>query len=469
MSFAAGVRLFRQLRSSLAIRLTIWFAVMAFMLLFGAATLMYWKVASHLTSEDEMLASMKLMLVEALLTDALPPPHTVQMLANSGVSPADRETFVRVLLPDGSILAQTEGMEHELPAALFPVSRTPSVIRSASGEPFWAASSIVNGNTTVQVATEADDEGRLMAPYRGRMWGLFGLAFVVAGMIGYRIARHGLQPVERLVEAMRGIESSTLDKRIEVSRLPVELTALGQTFNDMLERLQRSFERVSQFSDDIAHQLRTPLGIVRGQLEVALRAERSPADYRDALESSLEDIVTLSDLVHRMLFLARAENQALALAWEDVDLGQALQTVHDLYEPLASEAEVILHLVVPDPPLVASIDRLLTLRAVGNLVSNAIRHTPSGGRVTIEAASDQDEGVHIAVADTGCGIAPDHLPHMFDRFYRVERTGAGGRSGLGLAIVRAIAELHGGGVEISSVVGHGTTVAIAFPRRKQAA
>jgi len=229
----------------------------------------------------------------------------------------------------------------------------------------------------------------------------------------------------------------------------------------MLERLQQSFDRVSQFSDDIAHQLRTPLGIIRGQIKVSLRAERSGADYRDTLESSLEEIVTLSDLVHRMLFLARAENQAMALTREDVDLGHELQDVHDLYDPLASEAGIALTVTVPGAPLVASIDRLLILRAIGNLISNAIRHTPSGGTVNLAAAADR-EGIRITVADSGCGIAPEHLPSMFDRFYRVERSSAGGRSGLGLAIVKAIAELHGGGVGIVSEVGRGTRVTISL-------
>jgi two-component system, OmpR family, heavy metal sensor histidine kinase CusS len=456
----------KMFRLSLATRLTIWFAVMAFVLLLTATVLMYWRVAAHLAAEDESVISTKLMLVEALLIDALPPLSTVKKLAETPDSALDR-TFVRVRLPDGGILAQTDGMEAELPVAYIPQSRRPVIVKGTSGKSYWAAASTVNGNI-VQVAAEADDEGRLLAPYRGRMWLAFGLAFVVAGAIGYRIALHGIQPLAALVETMRGIESSTLDKRIDVTQLPVELTAMGETFNAMLERLQRSFSRVSQFSDDIAHQLRTPLGIIRGQIEVALVSERSAADYQEILMSSLEEIVTLSDLVHRMLFLARAENQATALRREDIDISTELLTVHDLYEPVASEAGVTLEVVAPNPALTAKLDRLLTLRAIGNLVSNAIRHTPVGGTVIITTLSDAG-AIRITVTDTGCGIAPEHLPHMFDRFYRADRLGAGGRSGLGLAIVKAIAELHGGSVEISSAIGQGTKVTIAFPWHKQAA
>ena len=453
--------LFRFIRFSLAARLTIWFAVMAFVLLFGAAVLMYWKVATHLTSEDEMVASMKLALIEALLSDALPPPDAVQRLANSGEPSMTRTTYVRVLLPDGGILAQTDGMNDELPAALIPNSRKPRIMAGLSGEQYWVTSSHVNGKT-IQVATEADDEGRLLAPYRGRMWILFALAFVVAGTVGYRIALHGIQPVTALVETMRGTETSTLDKRIDVTVLPIELAALGDTFNAMLERLHRSFKRVSQVSDDMAHQLRTPLGIIRGQLEVALRLDRTNAEYRDIMESSLEEIVTLSDLVHRMLFLARAENQATAMTFDDIHIGRELMAVHDLYEPLASEGGISLDVAIPTPSPIISIDRLLVLRAIGNLVSNAIRHTPPGGTVTIETKSTET-GFQIMVADTGCGILPDHLPHIFDRFYRTGSAGTSGRSGLGLAIVKAIAELHGGNVSIVSAIGMGTRVVMVFP------
>lgn len=451
----------RRLKLSLAARLTVWFAVMAFAMLFAASLLMYWRVAAHLTGEDEFVARMRLMLVEALLTDAVPAPDTVQIIANSTDRPSDGPMYVRVLLPGGDVLAQTDGMDGELPAAIIPVSRKPVRVLGASGRAYWAASSKVMGDT-VQVAAEADDEVRLLAPYRGHMGVLFGLAFLAAGVIGHRIARHGLQPVVTLVETMRGIETTTLDKRIDVARLPIELTALGETFNDMLERLQRSFNRVAQCSDDIAHQLRTPLGIVRGQIEVALGAQRSPADYREILESSLEEIVTLSDLVHRMLFLARAENQAMALSREETDIGRLLSSVHDLYEPVAGEAGVALEVSVADPPLAASIDRLLTLRAIGNLVSNAIRHAPPGSTVAIQAAPGGGGDVRITVADTGQGIAADHLPHMFERFYRAEPSDSGARSGLGLAIVKAIAALHGGGVGIVSTPGQGTRVTITF-------
>jgi len=453
----------RQLWTSLSARLTVWFAVMAFLLLITATMLMYWKVVSHLSSEDEALASMKLMLVEAMLSDAMPARTTVQAVAASDSLPLERPLQVRVLRPDGSLLAETEGMGAELPAALFPASRKPTIITGNSGENYWATSSTVNGKI-VQVASEADDEMRLLAPYRGRLWILFGIAFFLAGGVGHLISRHGIRPLKTLVNTMRGIETTTLDQRIDVSRLPIELAALGQTFNDMLERLQLSFTRVANVSDDIAPQLRTPLGIIRGQIEVALGADRTAADYKEILESSLEEVVTLSDLVHRMLFLARAENQALDMSQRAVDVGGELIAVRELYEPVAGEAGVSLDAASPASPLTVTGDPLLIRRALGNLVSNAIRHTPKGGSVTMTAERNGGE-VRVSVIDTGCGIADTHLGHMFERFYRADRSsaGAGGNSGLGLAIVKAIATLHGGTVSIASTVGTGTRVTVSLP------
>ena len=167
-----------------------------------------------------------------------------------------------------------------------------------------------------------------------------------------------------------------------------------------------------------------------------------------------------------MLFLARAKNQAIALAPEEIGIGRALSAVVDLYEPAASEAGVSLDIVVANPSLTVWGDRLLILRALGNLVSNAIRHTPRGGTVTIAAATDKD-GALITVTSSGAGIAAEHLPHIFDRFCRADPSRSGERSGLGLAIVKAIVVLHGGDVRIISMVGRGTQVTItALPGRR---
>jgi two-component system heavy metal sensor histidine kinase CusS len=232
----------------------------------------------------------------------------------------------------------------------------------------------------------------------------------------------------------------------------------------MLERLEESFERISRFTADIAHDLRTPVNNIRGEAEVALARARTVDEYRDVLESSLEEAVRLSELIGDLLFLARAESPVTDLHCEDVNLGELLTTVREYYE--ASAADVGIALVVSDgaEQLNAELDRSLILRTVSNLVSNAIAHTPPGGTVTL-AATKEDAALRIEVSDTGVGIPAEALPRVFDRFFRVDpsRSKTSGGTGLGLAIVESILTLHGGSAEITSQLGRGTHVTLLVP------
>jgi two-component system heavy metal sensor histidine kinase CusS len=202
----------------------------------------------------------------------------------------------------------------------------------------------------------------------------------------------------------------------------------------MLDRLEESFKRLARFSADIAHELRTPVNNLRREAEVALGKSRSAEGYREVLGSCLEECARLSRIIDSLL-----------------------------YEAAAAEAGVTLRLICSDG-MVANLDRTLFQRAVGNLVANALAHTPAGGIVTV-AAGREDGAVTVNVTDTGCGIPEAHLPHVFDRFYRVDdaRSTATGGVGLGLAIVKTIAGLHHGSAMIKSEVGKGTRVTLAFP------
>ncbi len=204
---------------------------------------------------------------------------------------------------------------------------------------------------------------------------------------------------------------------------------------------------------------------MRGEAEVALGRARSPEEYREVLGSCLEECVRLSQMIDSLLFLARAEHPETRLRREPLDVGHELRAIRDFFEAAANESGVALT-VQAAGELVADLDRGLFQRAVGNLVENALTHTPRGGTVSL-CARREGGAVCVQVADTGCGIAGEHLPHLFDRFYRVDsaRSGATGGVGLGLAIVKSIAGLHGGSVEIASTVGRGTRVSLLLPAR----
>jgi two-component system heavy metal sensor histidine kinase CusS len=322
---------------------------------------------------------------------------------------------------------------------------------------------------TIQIAIDVSQKEELLARYRFWFWAILLATFAIFPLIGYQIARHGIRPVEEMATTARHISSTNLRERILPEGYPLELASLASTFNQMLDGLEESFERISRFSTDIAHDLRTPVNNIRGEAEVVLARARSADEYRDVIESCLEEAVRLSDLIGDLLFLARAESPLTQLRRERVNVGELLGGVREYYEASAADGGILLTTKVGDKPVVAELDRTLLQRAVGNLVSNALTHTPRGGVVVLGTNIDFSNAdfsrIRIEVSDTGVGIPPEALPRVFDRFFRVDssRSQGSGGTGLGLAIVQSIALLHGGNVEISSQPGQGTRVTLHMP------
>jgi len=232
----------------------------------------------------------------------------------------------------------------------------------------------------------------------------------------------------------------------------------------MLGRLETAFARLSQFSADIAHELRTPLNNMRGELDVALQKPRSAPEYEEIIGSCLEECGRLGRIIDSLLFLARSEDPATQIERERFDLAHELANIREFFEATAQEAGVTLNTELSGP-LDIEWNRSLFQRAIGNLVTNAIGHTPRGGTITLHACADAS-AVAVEVADTGCGISSEHLPYLFDRFYRTDhfRKAANGGFGLGLAIVKGIVELHGGSVSVASQLNRGTQVRLHIPR-----
>jgi two-component system heavy metal sensor histidine kinase CusS len=319
----------------------------------------------------------------------------------------------------------------------------------------------------VQVACDRRRETEILGRYRAYSWSMLGIAFLACAAISYVLAHRGIRPVHEIAAAARQVHAETLDKRLRTEDLPAELRTLAETFNEMLDRLSDSFKRLSQFSADIAHELRTPVNNLRGELEVALGKTRSPQEYEEVLFSTLEECERLSRLVDQLLFIARAEHTESTAEFQRVNVAHELSAVGGFYDAVAGEGGVRLTTVCA-PGLEADLNSELFRCAVGNLVANAIAHTPPSGEVSISVAI-ADGALHVNVSDTGCGIAPEEMARVFDRFYRADRArGNKGGFGLGLSIVRSIAQLHRGSVELSSPPGQGTRVTIRFPLRHTA-
>jgi two-component system heavy metal sensor histidine kinase CusS len=390
-----------------------------------------------------------------------------------------QQFYIRLLDEHGVPIMTTPGMDGQLDLtelASQTRDRSERLIAMAGshGQPFRVTSAAVLVGTppthsdTVQIAIDVSQEDDLLARYRLWFWGILLATSVLFPLVGFRIARHGIRPVEEIAAIARRITSTNLRERIGSEGYPSELASLAGTFNEMLARLEESFERISRFTADIAHDLRTPVNNIRGEAEVALSRSRTVDEYRDVLESSLEESVRLSELIGDLLFLARTESPLTDLHRENVNIVELLRTVRDYYEASAADAGIALVMNDGAEPLNAGLDRSLMLRAVSNLVSNAIAHTPRGGTVTL-AATNGDGAIRIEVSDTGVGIPAQALPRVFDRFFRVDpsRSKASGGTGLGLAIVQNIVTIHGGSAAIHSQVGRGTLVTLRIAASSQ--
>jgi two-component system heavy metal sensor histidine kinase CusS len=461
---------------SLTARLTFWYAASAFALVLGATGFLYWALVSHFDREDDALLADQVRIVRGLLRDR---PEGLARLGEElrFESPTRRFEPVLLRIVDGRGRVLVESSPPiDLPLSAFPeaagLDRDPGPaldLRDQSGRPLRVLAARVSwagdpgGSFFVQAAMDETQELRLLARYRRQLLSALAIALLVSAAVGHRIATRGLRPVREISRTAGRVRRSTLSERIETSRLPRELLELARTFNGMLERLEDSFRRLSRFSADLAHELRNPVGNLRGELEVALGQARPAGEYRDVLESSLEECARLSRIIDQLLFLARAESPDIFIRRERTDVGRELEVVREFYDAAASEKGIALRVVAPGPA-VAAVDRGLLQQAVGNLISNALAHTPAGGSVTLSAAA-ADGGVTILVSDTGRGIPPEHVARVFDRLYRVDpaRSASSGGAGLGLAIVQSILALHRGWARLESRVGEGTRVTLWLP------
>jgi len=313
------------------------------------------------------------------------------------------------------------------------------------------------------VAREAAESEVVLKAHRDDVLLTMLMGVLATALLGYVIARRGLRPVQAVAQTAGRVTASQLGERLRIEDAPAELEGMIRAFNHMLDRLEDSFRRLTQFSSDIAHDLRTPISNLMIQTQVTLAQPRPAADYEALLASNVEEYERLTRMIENMLFLARADNAQVALNKETISVDAELKRIAEYFDGMADEAGVVLD-VEASGAIIA--DPLLLRRAVSNLVANAISYTPRGGHITICGHAHGDGKDVIEVSNPGSGIPPEHLARIFDRFYRIEVSRAKSRlsSGLGLAIVKSIMTLHGGDIQVESVPNKLTTFKLVFPK-----
>ncbi len=414
--------------SSLAWRLTLWYGLSSFFMILLIASISYYALLSAFAKETD-----------GYLTDTI--SQLKGILQNDGEKNLkvviEKElptrlylrTFARVLDEAGNVQIQSPNMQKILPQAAFPApidldSELPGVdyFSVQRGRTYRAISVKIDEpqKAIFQVACDRRRESGILKRYKVYLIVVLASSFLLCAAGGFLIARRGIAPVLAIADAAGQIGHVTLHERINSVGLPEELRQLAFSFNAMLDRLEASFARISQFSEDIAHELRTPVNNLRGGMEVVLGKPRTPDDYRDAIGSALEECERLARLVDRLLFIARSENSEGKIERDSVNVLDELLKTREFYEATAEESCVTIA-VNAGEQLKISANRDLLRSLIGNLVSNALAHTPRGGRIDVDAAAVPG-GVAITITDTGHGIPAEHLPHIFDRFYRVDRS-----------------------------------------------
>lgn len=305
---------------------------------------------------------------------------------------------------------------------------------------------------TLAVAVETSHHREFIDSFKLTLWAVIALATLIAVALGWAVTRAGLTPLRQTAQLARQIRIDHLDQRLPADRVPPELDELTSSFNAMLDRLSGSFERLSAFAADLAHEMRTPVNTLMMQTQVMLTQARTAEEYREVLASNLEEYERLARTIGDMLFLAKADNNQIIPNQEPIDLAEEIGDLLEYYDVLAEEKAIALSLS-GGGQIVG--DRLMLRRAVSNLLSNALRHTPNEGKVTVRVEKNSEGRILVSVENTGGDIPAEHLPRLFDRFYRVDssRLRTTENSGLGLAITQSIVFAHGGDVGVNSEGG----------------
>ena len=456
----------RTKHSSIAWQLILLFTMATSLLLACGLGMFYAIVIRHAFAEDNAVLADKVAALRADLHESGPTRLAEEL---NGQNAGEHTAYwIRVLDPHARTYAETPGMDRSLPPEIFPppqksVSTVGGLKDYRRGSKLFSLVTLneESGSQpyTLQVAQDRSSDERVERNFAVLFIMVLSGSVLASAFIAVIVTKRGLRPLREMTQSVARIGPTHLKERVTPAEWPRELKPLAIAFDDMLKRLDDSFTRLSQFSADLAHELRTPIANMMGEAQVALTRDRTAAEYRETIESSVGECERLSRIVDNLLFVARVDAAREPVARKRFNARAAVEKIAGFYQAIAEERHVTISCsgegqICADPDLFE--------RAVGNLLDNALRFTPENGSIQI-ALSKHDSDFEIAVSDSGCGIAPEHLPRVFDRFYRADSSRGSDGAGLGLALVKSIVDLHGGSVGIQSEVGRGTTVTLSFP------
>lgn len=465
---AMATRLHPPWRLPIRWRLTLWYVALLTLTLgiFGVGIYAGMRYRLYASFDEQLRDQAAVTLGAVRLENGAP-------VLDPGVSGDDgREYFVRLLTPDGSVIADTryDGRDVTMDAAAVAAARDGRsgvrTSRADTDELLRIVTLPVRDGDRIAGILEVGLDRNEIDDTIGELLTALSLAvpvsLAVAASAGYVLAGRALRPVATITGLAARIDGQDLHARLNLDLPDDELGRLARTFDGMLGRIEDAFERQRRFTGDAAHELRTPLSLMRSQLDITRARRRTPEEYEAALADLDGDLDRITGLVVKLLTIARADSGRMLPERDPLDLAALVRVTLDQYGPMAWQAGIAL--AAEATPAACRVDADMIVQVLVNLLDNALAHTAAGGTVTVGCAAD-GRMARLWVVDTGSGIPPEHVPRVFDRFYRVDfgRARALGGTGLGLAICHAIAEAHGGTIALTSRVGHGTRVDMTVP------
>jgi len=437
---------------SITSTITLWYSCAFGIFLTLAAILLYETFRASLNSEiARTLSDRRSALVHLLQTQ----PETAKFRIEKEWAARPEKIYAQVIDRNGALFSQSPNAPEDFQKPLSNLGHRYRIQTQSlqAPEPY-----------TIRVFYDMEFENTLLTHFQSILFLVLGSIFLTSLLVAPRLARRAFAPIRVINSAMDRISHHDLSQRLD-ENLPEELKPVATTFNQMIQRLEHPVKRLSQFSADIAHELRTPINNLRGEIEVALTFPRSNDEYQTVLSSGLEECERISKIIENLLFLVRTEDPQFQIQKEWLETRKEIQTILDYFEAEAAEHGLsLVNSVQMNTPLLA--ERVLLQRAVSNLLSNAIKASKSGTTIQV-AASESAAMTTLSVSDQGKGIPSDKLDRVFDRFFQIDPSRSGGiGTGLGLSLAHGIMQLHQGQIQIQSVENQGTTVALQFPRPK---
>ncbi|PIP41153.1 MAG: two-component sensor histidine kinase [Desulfobacterales bacterium CG23_combo_of_CG06-09_8_20_14_all_51_8] len=459
---------------TLAFRLTAWYAVIFTVCSLIALSVFYYKISviTLKASDQELLEEVDEF---AVIVKEGGADH-VKKYMTAEVESDEEDVFFRLVSPDGRIL-EMKGKpfwnQIKPPSHIFetlqktgkPVLETLTL--QGYKYPVRTVCGMISPELMLQVGISLAENEKYLHVFRRLLLNLIFPLFFISTVIGWFLARHALKGVEEVTLTAMDITKGAYDKRVQVKKRLLEVSRLAETFNTMLDKIQALLKNMREITDNIAHDLRSPLARIRGIAEVILVGKSSISDYEEMAASTIEECDNLIDMINIMLDIMETEAGVGRFEKEPVDLKKLLIDACDLFRPVADEKNITLLMRLADEMVIQG-DKSRLQRMVTNLLENAIKYTGPGGKVTISAYKDNRQ-VHIVFEDTGIGIPAAEIPQIFERFYRCDRSRAESGVGLGLSLAKAIAKSFGGDISVESVPGQGSTFHVTLFRGKSPA